>query len=357
MTGALAVLGLVAAVTMLLAACAALVQDDIKRVLAWSTVSQLGYMTGALATGNGSGAALHHLLTHAAFKSLLFLAAGAVIHAVLSNSMTEMGGLRRSMPVTFWTTTIGLAALAGVPPLSGFWTKEGVLDAAEEATTGHTVAGPWVGWVVLTAGLVTTALTGAYAMRLWLRTFFGSYRGTGTPHDPPALMRWPVMLLAIPAAIGGVVVLWTVPTGITWFAYAGTDQLASIEPPGTFTLNPPLAAAAIALTLLGAGATWWRWRQDAEVVPGALRPMFAAGFGIDAVQRALVVRPVRVLARLARVGDARAVGGAAIGTGRGALRIGRTLARAHASGLGGYVTTALTGGVLLALLAAIGVLR
>ncbi|SHN47410.1 NADH-quinone oxidoreductase subunit L [Cryptosporangium aurantiacum] len=350
---ALAVLGVVAAVTMLLAACAALAQDDLKRVLAWSTVSQLAYMTGALAVGN-DGAALQHLLTHAGFKALLFLAAGAVIHAVASNLMSGMGGLRRTMPVTFWTTTIGLAALAGLPPFSGFWTKEYVLGAAEEAAAGHAVVASWVGWVVLIAGLVTTALTGAYAARLWLRTFFGSYRGTATPHDPPALMRWPVVLLAVPAAFGGAVVLWSVDSGVGWFAYAPSDGHAEVEPVSSFELHPSLALAATALALLGAGVMWWRWRRD-PVLDGPR--IFADAFGIDAVQRALVVRPVRTLARFARVGDARAVGGTATGTGRGAIRLGRTLAGAHARGLGGYVTTALAGGALLAVLAAIGVLR
>ncbi|MCI0686345.1 MAG: NADH-quinone oxidoreductase subunit L, partial [Sporichthyaceae bacterium] len=116
---ALNVLAVMAAITMLLAALAATVQDDIKRVLAWSTVSQIAYMTGALAVG-APAAALFHLLTHAAFKALLFLAAGSVIHAVGTNLMSRMGGLRRSMPTTFWCTTIGVGALVGVPPLAGF---------------------------------------------------------------------------------------------------------------------------------------------------------------------------------------------------------------------------------------------
>src|SRR5690606_11529315 len=120
---AMAVLAVVAAVTMLLGALAATAQDDIKRVLAWSTVSQIAYMAGALSIG-ASAAALFHLLTHAAFKALLFLAAGSVIHAVGTNLMSRMGGLRRSMPVTFWSMTIGLGALIGVPPLAGFWSKE-----------------------------------------------------------------------------------------------------------------------------------------------------------------------------------------------------------------------------------------
>ncbi|MFI5958784.1 NADH-quinone oxidoreductase subunit L [Cryptosporangium sp. NPDC051539] len=347
--GALAVLGVLAAVTMLLGACAALAQDDLKRVLAWSTVSQLAYMTGGLAVG-GSGAALHHLLAHAAFKALLFLAAGAVIHAVASNSMTRMGGLRRTMPLTFWATTIGLAALAGVPPFSGFWTKEGVLGAAREQQ--HT----WTGWLVLMAGLLTTALTGAYAARLWLRTFFGDYRGSATPHDPPGLMRWPILLLAVPAAVGGLIVLWPVGGGgATWFRYVRADQIELLDRPGEFTPHPPLAIIATVLTALGAVVVWWRWRRDTAADPTTgLGPAFANAFWLDAAQNALVVRPVVIAARWARALDARAIGGAVTGTGRGAIALGRLLAGAHARGLGGYVTTALAGGFVLALLAVLG---
>lgn len=341
---ALAVLGVVAAVTMLLSGCAALAQDDLKRVLAWSTVSQLAYMTGALAAGS-SAAAIRHLLTHAAFKALLFLAAGAVIHAVMTNSMSAMGGLRRSMPVTFWTTTIGLAALAGIPPFSGFWTKEGVLSAAEEAAAGHSVVASWVGWLVLAAGLVTTALTGAYAARLWLRTFFGAHRGEAAPHDPPGLMRWPVLLLAVPAALGGVVVLWFSDPPLGWFQDGSVDEVAT----SSYELGPVVTGLAVALTLLGAGGVWWRWRRDTAADPVPAIPLFANAFSLDAGQDALVVRPVTALARAVRTLDVRAVGGLVTGVGRGAFGVGRTLAGAHARGLGGYLTAALAGGVLLAL--------
>lgn len=150
---ALTVLGVLASITLLLGALAATAQDDIKRVLAWSTVSQIGYMTGALAVG-APGAALFHLLTHAAFKALLFLAAGAVIHAVGTTLMSRMGGLRRGMPVTFWCTVVGLGALAGLPPLAGFWSKDGVLAAAQAAALdgegptppGWAGSSGWPGW-------------------------------------------------------------------------------------------------------------------------------------------------------------------------------------------------------------------
>ncbi|HEY9379295.1 MAG TPA: proton-conducting transporter membrane subunit, partial [Jiangellaceae bacterium] len=126
---ALAVLAVIAAVTMLLAALAALAQDDYKRVLAWSTSSQLAYMLGALAVG-GYSAGLFHLLSHAAFKALLFLGAGAIAHAIGTTLLSGMGGLRRSMPFTYLVSTLGLAALMGLPPLGGFFSKESVLGAA-----------------------------------------------------------------------------------------------------------------------------------------------------------------------------------------------------------------------------------
>src|SRR5690606_3710800 len=181
-TAALAVLGVIAAVTMLLGALAATAADDIKRVLAWSTVSQIGYMMAALAVG-ATTAALFHLLAHAAFKALLFLAAGAVIHAVGSNLMSVMGGLRRPMPVTFWSLTIGLGALVGLPPLAGFWSKDAILHA--------TVSAPgWLAGVVFTSALTTVVVTAWYATRLWLRTCFGTRRfphaAAASPQDAGA---------------------------------------------------------------------------------------------------------------------------------------------------------------------------
>ena len=131
----LQVLGIIGAITMLGSAFMALIQDDIKRVLAYSTLSQLAYMVAAMSLGPaGRNAAFFHLFTHAFFKALLFLGAGSVIHAVHSNNMSDMGGLRKPMPVTFWTFLIGSAALAGIAPLAGFWSKDEILVSASE---GH----------------------------------------------------------------------------------------------------------------------------------------------------------------------------------------------------------------------------
>ncbi len=316
---ALAVLGVMAAITMLLGACAALAQDDIKKVLAWSTVSQLGYMTGGLAVG-ARDQSLFHLLTHAAFKALLFLAAGAVIHAVGTNLMSAMGGLRKPMPLTFTVTTIGLAALAGVPPFGGFWSKESILGAAEHA-------GTTTGWIVLAAGLVTVALTAAYVTRLWLRTFFGAAQG-GHPHDPPPSMRWPLVGLAVPAALLG---------------FAWQEGL---------TPEPATTAASLLLIASGAGGAWLVWRrapaEDPAAVLGLVRPVFEKAFYMDALQDLLVVRPAQALARSVRAADEKLVDGAVEGTGRTAVGIGGLLARVHTSGLGRYATAVLAGALLLA---------
>ncbi|MGC4803847.1 NADH-quinone oxidoreductase subunit L [Micromonospora sp. DT233] len=360
---ALAVLGVMAAVTLLLGAFAATAQDDLKRVLAWSTVSQLGYMTGALAVGSPT-AALFHLLSHAAFKALLFLAAGAVIHAVGTALMSRMGGLRATMPVTFWCTALGLGALAGVPPLSGFWSKEGVLAAAEAAALDSAGPAPtWVGWLVWLAGLLGVAVTAWYATRLLLRAFLGAPRTALTqphdahpaparPHDPPPLMRWPVLLLAVPAALLGLAAFLP-PFTDRLFAPASEAELTGFGD-DLAHLGPALLLP-LALLAAGAGLAWAGWRRDRAADParslGPLRPVFAAGFRLDAVQHALVVRPVVALARLARAGDEVVVDGAVEGTGRGARRLGGALAGLHRAALPRAVVGVLAGALLLGLAA------
>jgi NADH-quinone oxidoreductase subunit L len=327
------VLAVMAAVTMLLGALAALAQADIKRVLAWSTVSQLGYMTGALAVG-APGAALFHLLTHAAFKALLFLAAGAVIHAVGSNLMAVMGGLRRPMPWTFAATTIGLAALAGIPPLAGFWSKEAMLAAAQHAGGG-------VAWLVYGSGALTAAVTGWYATRLWLRTFFGERRGAAHAHEPPPAMLWPVLILAVPSALLGFAAF----SG--WFTgRLNDDELGHLDAAALF----PLALAAG-----GAALAWAVWRRDPAADPADRIPahaLLADAFHLDAVQDALVTRPALALARMARRGDEGGVDGAVRSTGRGALGAGALLAWVHRAALPRAATAAL-GGVLLLSVAAV----
>jgi NADH-quinone oxidoreductase subunit L len=355
----LAVLGVLAAITMLLGALAATAQDDIKRVLAWSTVSQLGYMAGALAVG-APAVALFHLLTHAAFKALLFLAAGSIIHAIGSNLMSRMGGLRGAMPVTFWSMTIGLGALIGLPPLAGFWSKDAVLEAAAGELG-------WVAALIYFAGLAAVVVTAWYATRLWLRAFFGRPRSTVRAHEPPASMSWPVVLLAVPSALLGFVA----------FVEGFGDRLLTPTPPEwageyaepVLTTPAPLRAAVelvhigpelllpLACLVLGLVGAWAVWQRDTAADParilGRAGPVFANAFYLDAVQDAVVVRPARALARAVRGGDERAVDGAVEGTGRGAFGLGGGLATLHRAALPRAVSGVLAGAVLIGLAVAV----
>ena len=185
-------LALIACITMLMAALFALTGNDLKRILAWSTVSQLAYMFAALAVGDRN-AGIDHLLSHGAFKALLFLAAGCLMHAVGSSSLSVMGGLRLSMPATFAATTVGLAALAGIIPTSGFFTKDEIIAAAHRATQGNAPVSEGIAWLVLVVALMTAFVTAAYAARLWFTVFFGPAQKA---HDAPRAMTLPIVILA-----------------------------------------------------------------------------------------------------------------------------------------------------------------
>jgi NADH-quinone oxidoreductase subunit L len=210
---ALTVVAIVGTLTAFFAATIGIVQTDIKKVLAYSTVSQLGYMFMACGVGAFS-AGIFHLMTHAFFKGLLFLAAGSVIHAVGGEQdMRKMGGLRTKIPWTFWTMTAGTLAIAGIPGLAGFFSKDEILWRAYQAS--------WVYWLV---GLVTAFITSFYMFRLWFMTFFGEYRGEaesghgsdsaqdahgshghGGIHESPMVMVIPLVILAILSVVGGYV--------------------------------------------------------------------------------------------------------------------------------------------------------
>jgi NADH-quinone oxidoreductase subunit L len=192
--GGINLVALIASITMIIAAGLAFVQDDIKRVLAYSTVSQLGYMVAALGVGAWT-AGVFHLFTHAFFKALLFLGSGSVIHAVHSNNMSEMGGLKKHMPITFWTFVTGTVALAGIPPLAGFWSKDEILLGAKEGGFP----------LVLLIGSITAFMTACYMGRALYLTFFGEYRGHGHPHESPKSMTVPLVLLAVPSVVIGLI--------------------------------------------------------------------------------------------------------------------------------------------------------
>jgi NADH-quinone oxidoreductase subunit L len=211
---ALMVVAIVGTLTALFAATIGVAQTDIKKVLAYSTISQLGYMFMACGVAAFS-AGIFHLMTHAFFKGLLFLAAGSVIHAIGGEQdMRRMGGLRQYIPWTFWTMTIGTFAIAGFPPLAGFFSKDEILWRAYSSPYGS-----WVYWLI---GVCTAFLTSFYMFRLWFLTFFGEYRGpqlaalahgaAHSPHDAhghvgihesPKVMLMPLVVLAVLSVIGG----------------------------------------------------------------------------------------------------------------------------------------------------------
>ncbi|MEV4556630.1 NADH-quinone oxidoreductase subunit L [Kitasatospora sp. NPDC049285] len=398
---ALLVLAIMAAITMIGSALCALAQDDLKRVLAYSTVGQLGYMAGALASGDRD-AAVFHLITHGAFKALLFLAAGVVIHAAHTNSisvMSRIDGLRHRVPDAYWTMGIGLIALIGLPPFAGFFSKEAVLSAAEHAANGEALTGGLgpasavpaaAGSIVLGAGLLTALLTGAYATRMWLVAFHGkplpAAAGThqaGAPYSPeideadpakaePGAMRWPLWVLAVPSmglGLAGLRTDWlpalldgeslrpstttaVIGTGVALagilISYAAwrtvTSRQAAQQPAGQ-VLVPGQPGPPAAETL------------PADPAPRLLGPLYRPalhGFGVDRLYHLLFVRPTEAAARLVRFLDKAVVETYVRGAGAAPGWLGRAVRFAQTGNAQGYLSALLAGAVLLAVLVAVG---
>jgi NADH-quinone oxidoreductase subunit L len=330
---ALTLLALVAAVTMFLGAVYAMVSHDLKRVLAWSTVSQLAYMFGALAAGAWSAAILH-LLAHGAFKALLFLAAGSVVHAVGgATSMDVMGGLRDKIPDTFVTMTLGFGALAGVAPLAGFFSKDAIIHAAwEEAVNGRLVW-PWVAWLLVASMVVTAALTVAYSLRAWLLVFFGA--GPEVVHDSPATMRVPLVVLAVPTALGGLAV--TVP----WILGGDRgEHLFHWSTSVLMTLLVIVTATVVLVLYKRRGREMW----SAVVVPHP---------PIDWVWDRFLVRPVRRLALVVRAGDRDVIDAYADGAAASARGVGGLLRRTQTGSVQGYLMVLVVGAAAIAVVAGV----
>ncbi|MFF5501104.1 NADH-quinone oxidoreductase subunit L [Streptomyces roseolus] len=375
---AMTVLAVMAAVTMVGSALAALAQDDIKRVLAYSTIGQLGYMAGALAVGD-RGAAVFHLLSHAAFKALLFLAAGAVIHAAGTNSLTamsRMGGLAKRIPDAYWTMTVALLALAAIPPFAGFFSKEAVLVAAEHTALGDRAGVPaGAGWTVLVAGLLTALLTAAYALRLWLRTFRG--RGPEAPHHghQPIAMTAVLWILAIPSLGFGLSALvlddWfdgeqllpTLTTAVlgTGLAVAGGAVTYAVWRTLATRAVPPVATPHVAHPDADAGlveAEALRLPHPAEdpadpgrALLGPLHGPAADGFHLDALYRKAFVRPVLGAASLVRFLDREVVDAYVSGAANTAKGLGWLVRRAQTGNAQTYLSALLAGSVVLAIAA------
>lgn len=276
---AMQVVTVIGGFTAFMAATIALAQFDIKRVLAYSTISQLGYMMMALGLGDRV-AAMFHLGTHAYFKSLLFLTAGSVIHATHTQNMREMGGLYPKMKLTAITALVGALALAGIFPLSGFWSKDEILLAAWR---GHH---PFA----LTMGILTALLTAFYMTRLWVLTFLGEPRSEHArhAHESPPVMGIPLFLLAVASAVGG--------------AGASTVR-AMLENPGEHaSISVPLAVGATVVALVGifAGYRVYRSAQGEEPLrrrlPAPLYTLLERKWFVDDFFTFVVARSVILLA-------------------------------------------------------------
>jgi NADH-quinone oxidoreductase subunit L len=287
--GALAVVAIIASITMLIAAVLALLQDDIKRVLAYSTVSQLGYMMAALGVGAYT-AGIFHLFTHAVFKALLFLGAGSLIHAVHSNNMSDMGGLRKYMPHTFRTFIIGSLALAGIFPLAGFWSKDEILGGALRAGT-H---GEMVGWIVFITGIVTAFLTAFYMARACILTFWGEYRGHGTPHESDSAMVTPLWILAIGSIFVGFLGIPVIGPFLDWIQTPLEEHHAFDFGYNVILPGVTVASAALAIWLGWLVFEKGRFKMDILGSPFAWAYRFVENkYYLDDLYFGAIVKPIQ----------------------------------------------------------------
>jgi NADH-quinone oxidoreductase subunit L len=344
-TFALDIVAIVGIATAFFSATIGLAQNDIKKVFAYSTVSQLGYMFVGLGTGAFS-AGIFHVMTHAFFKALLFLGAGSVIHALSGEQdLRKMGGLRKHTPITFITLLCAGVAIAGVPPFSGYHSKDAILAAAYQHA-------PWIYWV----GVFTAGMTAFYVFRALFLCFFGEYRGKpashghdehgahghGEPHESPAVMWVPLAILAVLSLAGG---------------YINVPRF--LEP--MFPLAEGGEEAWLVYVSVAAGLGGIALAYLFYVVSPGLPEVIAGLFGgrpyrliydkyrVDELYDAAVVRPVVDGSRdlLWRVGDVRAIDGMVNGAGETARAIGSLLRRAQSGYIRNYAAWVLAGSILV----------
>jgi len=332
---AMEVVAVVGLATAFMAATIGLTQFDIKKVFAYSTVSQLGYMILAVGVGAFAGG-IFHLVTHAFFKALLFLGAGSVIHAVSGEQdMRKMGGLRSKTPITFATLLCAAVAIAGVPPFSGFYSKDEILLAAHHH---H----PWMYWV----GVVTAGMTAFYVFRAIFMTFFGSYRGETHPHESPASMTIPLVILAVLSLGGGFL---PVP-----------HFLETLFPAAEAHHDTSLVITSVVLALAGISLAFLFYvvkpglPDSVASSLGALYRLVYNKYFVDEIYGGAVIRPVIRGSRtlLWRFFDVGVIDGTVNGVGERARDIGSLLRTLQSGNIRSYATWVLLGGVLV--LAAFG---
>jgi len=334
----------IGAATALMAATIGIAQNDIKKVLAYSTVSQLGYMFLALGVG-AFGAGIFHVMTHAFFKALMFLGAGSVIHGLHEEQdIRRMGGVMEKMPTTHWTFLVGVLAIAGVPGLSGFFSKDEILASAY--ATGHT----WL-WA---CGVLGAMMTAFYMTRLYVLTFRGEFRGDhhtwAHAHESPSSMTIPLIILAVLSVVGGYV---GVPHVI-----GGHNEIATFLAPsvGHHELGLPeqtelwLMAISVAAGLLGMLTAWTMYARDARAdrrIARGLRtlyPRLQRAYDVDALYDYTIVQPVmKGSDALWQDVDVAMIDGAANGTAAAAMGFGGALRRWSTGNVQHYMLTVLIG--------------
>ena len=317
--------------TAVMAATIGLVQNDIKKVYAYSTVSQLGYMFLACGVGAFS-AGIWHVVTHAFFKALLFLGAGSVIHACSGEQdMREMGGLMKKIPITFAVLMIAALAIAGVPPLSGHYSKDEILMAVHAKS-------PWMYWV----GVVTAGMTAFYVFRSIFMTFFGEYKGKAHPHESPAVMWVPLTVLAALSIVGGF--LFNVPeflAPVIPFHAGHHDEMLVYIATGSGLLGIALAAV---------------FYVFAPGIPQAMASGFApiykllyAKYFVDELYDATIVKPIANGSReiLWKGVDVGVIDGLVNGAGTTSVALGGLLRTMQSGNIRTYASWVLIGTALL----------
>ncbi len=336
-----AVIAVVGTLTALVAALIAVSQTDIKKVLAYSTISQLGFMVLAVGVGAYT-AGVFHLATHAFFKALLFLGAGSVIHAMAGEQdMRKMGGLRKMMPVTFITMAIGWLAISGIFPFAGFWSKDEIL-AATFAKGGAFI----VLWAV---GLFVALLTAFYMTRMFVMTFLGRPRWDGGthPHESPATMTVPLIVLGFFSVSAGLV---NTPARLA-FEHFLEPSFVGVPHIKGLTLGLIVTLAVVSLVVALAGVTWG-WlayrRDELPAEDGAFWRRSLEAFAVDDFYGRVIVAPgKRVSTWAAETMDPRVIDGAAHGVARGVLRFGSVLGKLQTGQVRGYAGGMAVAGVIL----------
>jgi NADH-quinone oxidoreductase subunit L len=334
----------VGAVTLLIGCIIGAAKDDIKRVLAWSTVSQIGYMFLGVGLGGGAYAlAIVHLLAHGFFKANMFLGAGSVMHGMNDQvDIRRFGGLAKYMKITWITFATGWLAIIGIPPLSGYFSKEPIIEAAFERED-------WTAWLFGGAALIGAGLTAFYMTRLFVLTFHGPARWTDDidhPHESPPIMTVPLILLAIGSVVAGGLMYSTVPDWLAATSGLGAEEAAH-EP---VLAKGAITALSLIVTVLGAGLAIMLFRRGTATEPqpaGVVVTAARRNLYTDALNEALFEKPGIFLTRALVWLDNRGIDGLVNGL---AATVGGTsgrLRRLQTGFVRSYATSMLTGALLV----------